>query len=379
MDSKGDIMDSFVMPKPSPQRKPKVGLRAIADDLGLSISFVSKVLSGRLGTSGVNAERARQIHAKARELNYRKNMLAEALRTGRQNVFAVMIHRHGGPGSAIVDEMLGGVSEAAAAIGQRLLIHYYEDRKGFQEFLPLIHQNSADGLIVAGIPHQDNVDDLAELDQLGIPIVTLHDQEFSPRFANVGMDQAKVSWMATKHLIDRGCRQIAHFRVQNPSAGLPVFRFEGYRQALKEHGLEINPKRIIPVPDFAYEGGEKAIVELMASGVPFDAIVCQSDQQAIAAINHLINTDLRVPQHVKVIGVDNAPFCRFAVVPLTSVSQQFRERGRQSVQMLAGLLNGQPASSCQVDPVVWERASTAVSVEAVSNPSSAQRRPSPIR
>jgi len=346
------------MPKQSPQRKPKVGLRAIADELGLSVSFVSKVLSGRMGTSGVNADRAREIHAKARELNYRKNMLAEALRTGRQNVFAVMIHRHGGPGSAIVDDMLGGVSEAAAEIGQRLLIHYYQDRKGFQEFLPILHQNSADGLIVAGIPHQDNVKDLDDLDQLGIPVVTIHDRELSPHFANVGIDQTKVSRLATEHLIAKGCGQIAHFNVLTPPTGLPVHRFEGYCQALKEHGLPIDRKRIIPVPDFTYESGQEAIVALMKCGIPFDGIVCQSDQQAMAALNHLIGTDLRVPKDVKVVGVDNAPFCRFAVVPLTSVSQQFRERGRQSVQFLASLLDGRPVQSTQLDPVVWERASS---------------------
>ena len=345
-------------PTSPPTRKRTVGLREIADELSVSVSLVSKVLSGRLGTSGANAEKIRAIHAKARELNYRKNQLAEALRTGRQNVFACMIHRHGAPGSTIVDDMVAGISEAASGIGQRLLIHYYENSEEFRNFLPLVHQNSADGLIVAGIPHHEVVQDLHEMHHRGIPIITVHDEDLDPSFCNVGTSQVEVSRLATLHLADKGCKRIAHFRVRGGTTNLADDRFKGYRQALAERGLEQSEALIMNVDQFFYEAGREAIQRLIASGVPFDGIVCQSDQQAVAAVNYLSGIGRKVPNEVRLIGVDNAPFCQFAIVPLSSVSQEFRVRGTEAVKMLARKLAGEEIKSVQVPPVVWVRESS---------------------
>jgi LacI family transcriptional regulator len=343
----------------TPTRKRTVGLREIADELQVSVSLVSKVLSGRLGTSGANAEKIRAIHAKARELNYRKNLLAEALRTGRQNVFACMIHRHGAPGSTIVDDMVGGISEEASGIGQRLLIHYYENSDEFRRFLPLIHQNSADGLIVAGIPHREVVSDLHEMHSRGLPIITVHDVDLDPAFCNVGLSQTEVTRLSTLHLADQGCKRIAHFRViKSGQTTTPDDRFNGYRKALKERGLEQSDSLIVTVDDFLYESGRIAIQKLMESKVDFDGIVCQSDQQAVAAVNYLAELGRKVPAQVKLIGVDNAPFCQFAIVPLSSVSQQFRERGREAVKLLARKLAGEAIKSIQLPPVVWIRESS---------------------
>lgn len=348
------------MPSSPPTRKRTVGLREIADELQVSVSLVSKVLSGRLGTSGANAEKIRAIHAKARELNYRKNQLAEALRTGRQNVFACMIHRHGAPGSTIVEDMVAGISEEAGAIGQRLLIHYYENSEEFRRFLPLVHQNSADGLIVAGIPHKEIITDLHELHQRGLPIVTVHDTELDPAYCNVGMSQSEVTRLSTRHLAEKGCRKIATIRVwKSGSSNTAEDRFNGYAQALNECGLEQSDKRVIVVESFNYQEGLIGVKRLIESKVDFDGIVCHSDQIAVAAANHLTAIGRKVPGEVKLIGVDNAPFCQFAIVPLSSVSQEFRERGRTAVKLLARKLAGEEIKSLQVPPVVWARESSA--------------------
>jgi len=347
------------MGKSVPRRKQTVGLRAIADEVGVSVSLVSKVLSGRLGTSGVNESKIRAIREKARELNYRKNQLAEALRTGRQNVFAVMIRRHGAPGSTIIDDMVGGIAEEAARHEQRLLIHYYETKDEFREFLPLIHQNSVDGVIVTGMSDYETVEDLSAMHDRGVSVVTIQDEELDPRFPNVGMKQVEVSRLATLHLIDRGCKRIAHLRVRDLGFRLPEDRYAGYLEALKERGLERDKKLVVSVNAFTYETGKPAIQTLVESGAVFDGLVCQSDQHAMAALNYLAGTKKRVPADVRIIGVDNAPFCQFAIVPLSSVSQQFRERGREAVKMLVRKLERQSVKSVQIEPVVWARDSSA--------------------
>src|SRR5689334_5501794 len=100
-------------PSASTSSKPG-GLRRIAEELGISVSLVSKVLSGRMGTSTATPEMVKAIQQKAEELHYRKNRAAEALVTGRQNVIAVCLHHHGVEGSTIVDEMVNGIAAEAA-------------------------------------------------------------------------------------------------------------------------------------------------------------------------------------------------------------------------------------------------------------------------
>lgn len=340
-------------------RKQAVSLRHIAEELGVSVSLVSKVLSGRLGTSGANIEKIRAIHAKARELDYRKNLLAEALRTGRQNVFAVYVHRHGTPGSSIVECMVDGIADEAGKIQQRLLIQFYETSDMFRATMPMVHRNSVDGVIVAGILHSELVEDLRVIHSRGVPVVTIHDSELDRQFPNVGVNQMEVGRLATTHLIERGCRRIAHYCVASPVlTSLSSARREGYCHALAEHGLSYDPELVVQVPDYSYEAGGWATKELLQRGVQFDGIFGQSDPHTAAALNLLMAAGRKVPEEVKLIGVDNSPHCEFAAVPLSSTSQEFRTRGREAVRLLARKLAGDNVGSIQIAPVVVPRAST---------------------
>ncbi len=346
------------MPASPSKRQAAVGLRDIAEELNVSISLVSKVLSGRLGTSGANSSKIKAIHEKALELGYQKNMLAEALRTGRQNVLALFLHKHGGPGSGIIDEVILGVTEEATRVEQRLSIHYYESAAVFKSFVGRMHRNSVDGVIIAGVAHRDIVDDLKTIHARAIPVVTIHNRELDPSLPNIGMDQREVTRQATIHLIEQGCKSIAHFFVTLYDTSLTTQRFEGYKIALTEKGFPYRPELVIESPRFSYEEGLVAIKKLVDSKVPFDGIVCQSDQQGLAAINYLVTHGVRVPEDVKVTGVDNAPFCDYGVVPLTSVSQEFRNRGHRATQLLIKQLADEEVVSEMIPPTVSVRASS---------------------
>jgi len=347
-----------------------VGLRDIAKDLNISVSLVSKVLSGRMGNSGAAAGMVRAIQEKAQELQYQKNRQAEALSTGRQNAIAVCIHRHGEAGSAIVEEMVEGIAQEAAVHQQRLVIQYYTTLPQFRAFAPELHRNLVDGVIMGGIGHPELIEDLNAMDQRGLPAVTILDKKLGAGFANVGMDQVEVSRRATAQLIAQGCRRIAHFGelVKAPvgtngftpaaSWNLGQSRREGYALALQEAGLEYHPELVVAVSDFSYAAGLEGTTVLLDKDLPFDGIVGQSDHHVAAALNLLVTRGWKVPQQVKLIGIDNAPFCLYAIVPLSSVSQEFESRGRHAVRLLMDKLNGGIISSIQVEPTVHVRLSS---------------------
>jgi LacI family transcriptional regulator len=347
-----------------------VGLRDIAKDLNISVSLVSKVLSGRMGNSGAAAGMVRAIQDKAQELQYQKNRQAEALSTGRQNAIAVCIHRHGEPGSAIVEEMVEGIAQEAAIHNQRLVIQYYDTLEQFRAFAPELHRNVVDGVIMGGIGHPQLFDELRAMERRGLPAVTLLDKQFDPDIANVGISQVEVSRLATVQLIEQGCRRIAHFgewtdapagtkKSPVPATYYPgLDRSYGYRQALREASLKSLPELVIRVPTFGYSAGWEAAEGLLDRGIPFDGIVGQSDHHVAGALNLLVSRGWKVPQQVKLIGVDNSPFCQYMSVALSSVSQEFQPRGRIAVRLLMEKLNGQKTSSVNLEPIVHARLSS---------------------
>lgn len=330
-------------------------LQDIADELDVSVSLVSKVLNARKGTGGASLATYRAIRAKAAQLGYRKNISAAALAKGKQGVIGVFIHRKGLPGSAIAEELVEGIADEAGAQGQRLMLQFFETADQFKALCPSVDRNVLDGLIVGGVTHPELFDELVQFEQRDVAVVTVHDLGADPRVINVGMDQVEVSRLATAHLIERGCRNIAHIAAID--GGTP--RFDGYRKALAEAGIPYKPELVIHVPGYGARRGEEAVAELTSRGLVFDGIVAQSDHQAIGAMNTLLRAGRRVPQDVRVIGVDNAPFCELSIVPLSSISQEFRERGSRAVRLLLERMNGKAVSSITISPRLCCRASSA--------------------
>jgi DNA-binding LacI/PurR family transcriptional regulator len=330
-----------------------VSLKDIAGEMGVSVSLVSKVLSGRLGNTGARPDLARAIRERARERGYRRNNAAVALREGRQGVIAVFIHRHGKPGSGIVESVLQGISSAATTAGLKLLLDFFPDAAGFRAALRSVHPGLVDGLIVGGVAHRELRGDLRAQQRAGIRVVTLLDAALDPAIANVGVDQEEVGRLATGHLVAQGCRRIGHI-VDMES------RFAGYRRALRQAGLPYRAERVHREdrPEFSYARGQRAVRAFLARGVALDGLVAQSDEEALGALHAFADAGRRVPGDVKVIGVDDAPYCAFGSVPLSSVSQNCVRLGEAAVGAMRDQLAGRRARSVMLKPTLCPRRST---------------------
>lgn len=329
----------------------KLGIEDIASEVGVSPSLVSKVLSGRLGTTRVSARTIEAIRDRAGQMGYRKNSSAAALATGRQNVIGAFIHQIGVPGSGLVEELVEGIAEELAHHEQRLLLHFFESDQQFHAQCARLHRGVTDGLIVGGLPHPRLLNKLKQIQSGGVPIVAIHETQLDPVIVNVGSDQRRVGELATAHLIERGCRRIAHVVCGE-------LRYEGYLSALTAAGLPPDPRLVFPASNYGYQAGVDAVRHFAAQRIDYDGLVTQSDQQAVGAMNALIGMGRRVPGEVRIVGVDNSPFCQFSMVPLSSVSQMERERGRRAARLILSMTNGKPARSAWIEPVLHARASS---------------------
>lgn len=327
-------------------------LKDIAEEVGVSVSLVSKVLNDRLGTTGAGSGTVAAIRGVAERVGYRKNASALALLAGRHHVIGVYIHCIGMAGSGILEHLLGGISSMARQHRQRQMLSFFETTQELLDLCDAAHAGTMDGLLLGGLVHPEACDRILEIRRV-IPVVTIYDEPLHPGLVNVGLDQTRVARVATAHLVERGARAIAH--IHNVGG-----RSEGYRQALADAGLAYEAARVYSAPSVRYdhETGERAVEAFIERGVAFDGIVAQSDQQAVGCINALARHGLRVPDDVRVIGVDDAPYCTFNSVPLSSVDQGFRQRGETAVRMLLDMVNGKTVHTGAIAPRLVVREST---------------------
>ena len=325
----------------------------IAADLNVSCSLISKVLSGRMGTTVVRPELAETIRRRAAELGYRKNMSAFALHQGRHQAFGVFVHHKGAAGSGIIEELLIGIAAAAAVRKQRMILGFFTTDRACRTLLADVHRGSMDGLLIVGVSHAGLAAELLDLQRSGMPVVTVHDDPLDPQLPNVGSDQERLSRLATEHLIAQGSRLIGHIRDIDS-------RFRGYQAALQAFGLPCKPEQVFNAgkAKFAYSAGKQAVVEFARRGVAVDGIVAQSDAEAMGCLQALALAGKRVPDDVRVIGIDNAPFCAYAPVPLSSISGNCRLQGQLATELLLQVIDGRKVKSICVPPELVMREST---------------------
>lgn len=339
-------------PRNSPSRQ--VSLKDIAEDLGVSLSLVSKVISGRLGTTKVREEVKENILRRVKELNYRPNSLATALQSGRTGTIGIIVHPTGVRGSELFEDFLRGTTSVLEAHNLRLWLRYFEDNGAFYPQWNKYSAREVDGLLVAGVRHVEMDEYLLQLVEDGLPVVTAFAQGRVRKIPNVNVEPLRSSYMATERLIRNGCQNIAY--IDN----FPL-RKKGYLDALKDHGQSFRRSLIHYTDDhnFRSELGAEFVTKLIEGGITFDALIAQSDQMAFSAVMELQRRGLRVPEDVQVIGFDNSPLCDICSPKLSSVSSNMRLTGEKSIETLIDLIEGRPVEqSPEILPLVFEREST---------------------
>lgn len=332
-------------------------LKRIAADLGVSYTLVSKVLSGRLGTTGVSAATKEAILKKAKELDYTPNRLAVALKAGRKGSIAVFLHQIGSPGSDVTDRLLGGLAEGLEQSGDRMLLRFFKTEEEFLASCDLQLRSEVDGLIIAGASHPELFPKFRELERQNVKVVTLFSQVYNQsHITTSAVDYELQGYLPTKHLLDQGLRRVACLDTLD-------VRTRGFRRAFAEFGISIYPTQLIRCEAFFYEDGVHAAQQILASPTSYEAVVCQSDAQATGVVNTLAKHGIRVPHDIKITGVDNSPLARCCLVPLTSVTSEMRPSALKAVELLLAKIDGRIVPSVVIEPSLEVRESSAATAE----------------
>jgi DNA-binding LacI/PurR family transcriptional regulator len=162
------------------------------------------------------------------------------------------------------------------------------------------------------------------LENAGIPIVLL-DRCFEPypdrsNFDLIGIDNHRAGYVLTRHLLQTGARNIVFAARPQPASTVGA-RAAGYREAL--FSLQDEATGTIIEGDFE---DPKFVQEMLRQAKP-DAIVCANDVTAAALMQTLVSLGVRIPDDIKMAGVDDVRYAKFLPTPLTSIRQNCVEMG----------------------------------------------------
>ncbi|MCD1257602.1 EAL domain-containing protein [Paenibacillus athensensis] len=228
--------------------------------------------------------------------------------------------------------------------GQLLALHtMIEHRPDFTIRDP-VSQDVTDGWLVVLDTVSDSV--LRQLKRSGKPIVGLAHYRSEVPWCHVRMDNRQGMKEAVLHLIAHGHRNIA-FVGQLREAELAE-RFDGYRDALAEHGIPLRDELIINVPDNLFTGGAEAAQRINELGTAITAVAAGTDMNALGLIDTLRQTGRQLPGELAVTGFDNIALAATHQPPLTTIEYPVVELAQRAIDELLALIAGRrPAERIQ--------------------------------
>ncbi|MFD1721276.1 LacI family DNA-binding transcriptional regulator [Amnibacterium endophyticum] len=329
-------------------------VKDVAERAGVSPKTVSNVLNGVIRVAPPTKER---VERAIEDLGYVPNLSARGLRSGRTGIVALVVPELRTPFSA---ELTHEFVELAHARGLVVQIEQsWGDPSRTSELVTAARRHLVDGVVINPVTLQEHVL-LIDQDGPGVPLVAIgevpqHDVD------QVWVDSVHAAREITRLLVGTGHRRIA--MIGAPGGGLETFtgrmRRDGYREALLEAGLPLDPALERHCPDWSPRGGAEAVRRLLDEGVAVDALFCCTDSIAIGVLSALWSAGVRVPEDVSVAGFDDVADAQFASPPLTSVHFDRRDYAAAALERLVARIDGDdgPARQVVVPSTVVRRAS----------------------
>ncbi|PAP77127.1 LacI family DNA-binding transcriptional regulator [Rubrivirga marina] len=327
-------------------------IRDVAQRAGVSISTVSRVLNN---SAAVDEAKRQRVQEAAKALGYSPNPAALSLLGQSTGGIGVLLPYIAGD---FFSEFLHGIDRLTSDNGYFLVVS--SSHRNVKEFRAVIQglNRRVDGLIVMSteVPAQTVCGWLPP----NLPIVFVNTEVDRDDIEAVNFDNRGGAYRLTEHLLEQGHRRIGF--VKGPDASCDADdRLEGFRAALRDHGVEPNPALEV-AGDFTLEAGQSAVPAFLALDPRPTAIFAANDLSAYGVVSALRDAGLDVPGDVAVAGFDDIQLSRFSSPTLTTVHAPVREMGQSAIERLLAQIKGaggRDREAVTLDTEVVVRESTA--------------------
>jgi LacI family transcriptional regulator len=328
-----------------------VTLRMIADEVGVSVSTVSRVLNA--GDAEAQRWASAQTVARIRECAtswaYRPNPHAASLRTARSGLVGVLVPRLQ---DFVLATIYEGIEEAATENDYSTFVtNSLDDPDNKALRTEMMLQRRVEGMIFGDAHHHDPL--LAAVAARGVPFVLVSRR--SADYVSVTCDDLLGGQLVGQRLVNAGRRDLAVL-AGLPFASTAIERTKGAVDAFAEAGLHVRPERIAWGP-FDAAGGREAAEKLLATEPYPDAIFATNDFAAIGALGVLRDRGLRVPDDISLIGYNDTPLVAELPTPMTTVHSPMHEMGRRGIELLIEMIGGGQPESERLTPTLVIRES----------------------
>ncbi len=302
-------------------------IRDVARQAGVSHQTVSRVING---SEDVLPETRAHVEAAIEQMGYRPSAIARSMARGQTHTLACISPNLTDYTFASVIE---GAETEARQHGYFLLSSSAADPEAFRALVDeLVGHRRVDGLIVIN-PYADRRYEYIPRD---FPLVFVGARSHDEGINSVSLDDEKVAYEATRHLLAMGHTQIA--LVTGPmEEDCSQDRAEGYARAMQEAGVEVDPTMIIE-GDWSATSGQDALLSFAEQGRVPSAIFAQNDRMAMGVMHAARDMGIDVPTQLAVIGVDDMPLASYFDPPLTTMRQDMPRIGQEATRMLLDIL-----------------------------------------
>lgn len=309
------------------RKHPEITIHDLASELRISASTVSRALNDN---KRISIKTRKIVQQKAIDMGYRPNILAANLRIKKTMTIGVVVPRID---RYFFSSAISGIEDYAWTKGFNVIISQSNDLLIKEEnCVRTLYNNRVDGMIIS-ISMQTNEDNHLRLfSDNHIPILFF--DRFCPTIESdrIVVDDFNSGYQITAHLIERGCKRIAH--IAGPELlNIYLDRKGGYLKALSEAGIPVGDG-YLEVTGLTREEGRAAFARLMSLPNPPDGVFCGNDTTALSALEYCRSNKLKVPEDVALVGFSDEPFSAVVTPSLSTVKQPGYEMGFLAAQRI---------------------------------------------
>ncbi|MDT0648636.1 LacI family DNA-binding transcriptional regulator [Autumnicola edwardsiae] len=310
------------------KRKKEVTIYDLAKELKYSPSTISRALNNH---KSISQKTTKEIQKIAGQLGYRPNSIAASLRNNKSKTIGILIARINRP---FIASLISGVEETARKAGYNVIISQSNDKYDNEiTNAKALYDSRVSGLVVSlGMETKDTKHFKQFVDQ-NIPIVFVDRVPAEFNSYRVIIDNYTAGYRATQHLIDQGCKRIAHFA---GAQHLNVYKLrkKGYLDALRENNLEVAEDLIIDLETMSFEEGSEATKTLLNLPQPPDGLFSSNDTAAVSAILTAKAKGIKIPEELAIIGFNDDPMASVVEPALSTVSHPAMKMGEISAKRI---------------------------------------------
>lgn len=315
------------------KKSKEITIYDIATRLNISPATVSRGLQDH---PGISKKTKKRIFDMVEEMGYRSNHFARNLRNQQTKTIGVLVHELN---SNFITSVLAGIEKVTTEAGYDIIIAHSSEsyEKEAANAKNLFHKR-VDGLIASLSFDTKDMGHFKSFSDKNIPVIFFDRVEQDGTNTVVIIDNAKCGYIATQHLIEQGCKKIAHV-TSSLKRNVYSQRYKGYRDALFDHNIEFDEKMLI-VSDLSEKAGEEAALQIMKMKPLPDGVFVTNDFVAAVCMRTLKEHGVSIPEDIAVVGFNNDAVGKLIEPALTTINYPGLDMGEITARNLINHLQG---------------------------------------